>query len=136
VGVLLVVVFLAMFLFYLVALFKVQNILEERGESLVRPWRILDRQQEIRRIDGILSMSMRRLISGEDEEQVLSTLLINAKHIEGRAEGHLLKAIERLEDASRRDWAFDIEMRSESTEEAIRELSMARSEFLAEKPLD
>ena len=57
-----------MFVFYLIALFKVQRILEERGESLFYPWRVPEPKKKARRIDGVLSTSIRRLKSGEDEE--------------------------------------------------------------------
>ncbi|MCJ2540805.1 MAG: hypothetical protein LN414_06000 [Candidatus Thermoplasmatota archaeon] len=57
---------LAMFVFYLIALSKVQRILEERGESLFYPWRVPEPKKKARRIDGVHSTSIRRLKSGED----------------------------------------------------------------------
>ncbi len=122
---------LAMFVFYLIALSKVQRILEERGESLFYPWRVSEPKKKARRIDGVLSTSIRRLKSGEDEEDVLATLRL---HLEGRLRGeagrHYARAVEGLKDAAGRDWVFDKDRRERSLDEAERELWMTRAEYL------
>ncbi len=132
-AILIVAVLLAMFVFYLIALSKVQRILEQRGESLFYPWRVLEPKKKARRIDGILSTSIRRLKSGEDEEDVLATLRL---HLEGRLRGeagrHYERAVEGLRDAAGRDWVFDKDRRERSLDEAERELWMTRAENLNE----
>ena len=90
-------------------------------------------KKKARRIDGVLSTSIRRLKSGEDEEEVLATLRL---HLEGRLRGeagrHYARAVEGLRDAAARDWVFDKDRRERSLEEAERELWMARAEYLRE----
>jgi len=103
------------------------------GESLTYPWRVPSTRKETRRIDGILATSIRRLRSGEDEEEVLATL---RRHLEGKlpreAARHYTRAVERLTEASRRDWVFDAERRRRDLGEAEMELWMARAEYLRE----
>ena len=124
---------LAMFILYLWAMIKVERQLNAEGESLWYPWRVPSTRKETRRIDGVLSTSIRRLKSGEDEEEVLSTLRL---HLEGRLRGeagrHYARAVEGLRDAAGRDWVFDKDRRERSLEEAERELWMARAEYLKE----
>ena len=116
------------------AMLKVERSLNAEGESLVYPWRVPSTRKEARRIDGVLSTSIRRLNSGEDEVEVLATLRL---HLEGRLHGeagrHYRRAMERLRDAAGRDWVFDKDRRERALEEAERALWMARAEFLKEK---
>ncbi len=97
------------------------------------PWRVPSPKKEARHIDGVLSTSIRRLKSGEDEEEVLSTLRL---HLEGKlpkeADRHYRRAVEGLRDAAARDWVFDKERRERSLDEAERELWMTRAEYLKE----
>jgi hypothetical protein len=112
----------------------VERSLNAEGESLVYPWRVPSTRKEARRIDGVLSTSIRRLKSGEDEAAVLSTLRL---HLEGKLHGeagrHYRRAAERLRDAAGRDWVFDKERRELALEEAEKELWMTRAEYLKEK---
>ena len=116
------------------AIIKVERSLNAEGESLVYPWRVPSSRKEARRIDGVLSTSIRRLRSGEDEVEVLATLRL---HLEGKLHGeagrHYTRAMDRLRDAAGRDWVFDKERRQASLEEAERALWMARTEYLREK---
>jgi len=120
------------FIFYLIALFKVQRILNERGESLVYPWRVPVRIRETRRIDGVMATSIRRLVSGEDEEDVLATLRLQVGELPGEARRHYERAVERLEEANGRDWVFDKERREAALEAAEKALWKARAEYLRE----
>jgi len=124
---------LAMFGLYLWAMHKVERQLNAEGESMFYPWRVPEAKKKARRIDGILSTSIRRLKSGEDEEEVLATLRL---HLEGRLRGeagrHYTRAVEGLRDAAGRDWVFDVDRRERSLDEAERELWMARAEYLRE----
>jgi len=132
-AVLFIVVFLAMFVLYVMAMLRVQRILNERGESLVRPWRVPNAKREARRVDGVLSTSIRRLKSGEDEAEVLATLRL---HLDGRLTGeagrHYERAVEGLRDAMGRHWVFDAVRRERALEEAEKELWMTRAEYLKE----
>jgi len=132
-AVLFIVVFLAMFVLYVMAMIRVQRILNERGESLVYPWRVPSAKREARRVDGVLSTSIRRLKSGEDEAEVLATLRL---HLEGRLTGeagrHYERAVEGLQDAMGRHWVFDRDRRESALEEAEKELWMTRAEYLKE----
>ncbi|NOQ53746.1 MAG: hypothetical protein GQ558_03970, partial [Thermoplasmata archaeon] len=78
---------------------------ERPGESLFYPWRVPSPKKKARHIDGVLSTSIRRLKSGEDEEEVLSSLRL---HLEGRLPGeadrHYRRAVEGLREAAGRDW--------------------------------
>ena len=97
-----------MFAFYLIALLKVQRILNDRGESLWYPWRVRSPLRHTKRIDGILATSIRRLRSGEDEEAVLETLHLQVGgEMRGEARRHYGRAVERLEEAAGRDWVFE-----------------------------
>ena len=115
------------------AIIKVERSLNAEGESLVYPWRVPSTRKRVRRIDGVLSTSIRRLKSGEDEAEVLSTLRL---HLEGRLHGeagrHYARAADRLRDAAGRDWVFDKDRRRASLEEAVMELWMTRAEYLKE----
>ena len=82
--VLIVAALLAMFVLYMWAMYKVERSLNDEGESLFYPWRVPETKKKARRIDGVLSTSIRRLKSGEDEEEVLATLRL---HLEGRLRG-------------------------------------------------
>jgi Ca2+/Na+ antiporter len=127
------VAFLAIFILYIWAMLKVERQLNTDGQSLFYPWRVKSTRKETRRIDGVLSTIIIRLQSGEDEAAVLSTLRL---HLEGvlprEAAGHYSKAVDRLIDATRRDWVFDAERREASLKEAERELLMTRVEYLKE----
>jgi hypothetical protein len=113
--------------------FKMERVLNADGESLFRPWKVRNPRQHARRIDGVLATSIRRLKSGEDEVEVLATLHL---HVDGQlrwqAKRHYARAVEHLEEASRRDWVFDAERRESALEEAERALWMARAEYLRE----
>jgi len=132
-AVLFIAVFLAMFVLYVMAMIRVQRVLNERGESLVYPWRVPSTKKEARRVDGVLSTCIRRLKSGEDEAEVLTTLRL---HLEGRLTGearrHYGRAVEGLRDAMGRHWVFDAERREAALEEAEKELWMTRAEYLRE----
>jgi hypothetical protein len=111
---------------------KIQRILNERGESLVYPWRVPVRKRVALRIDGVLATSIRRLVSGEDEEAVLATLRLHVGEMPGEARRHFERALERLQEASRRDWVFDRERREAELEGAVNALWRARAEYLRE----
>ncbi len=125
---------IAFFALFVWTIYKMEQQLNAEGESLFYPWRVPSTRKKVRRIDGVLSTSIRRLKSGEDEEEVLATLRL---HLEGKLGGeagrHYTRAMERLRDAARRDWVFDKERRQASLDEAERELWMTRAEFLKEK---
>ena len=116
------------------AIIRVERSLNAEGESLVYPRRVPSTRREARRIDGVLSTSIRRLKSGEDEVEVLATLRL---HLEGKLHGeagrHYRRAMEGLRDAAGRDWVFDKERGERALEEAERALWMARAEYLKEK---
>ena len=120
------VTWLAMFVIFLWAILKMERSLNSEGESLFYPWRVPSTRKETRRIDGVLATSIRRLKSGEDEEDVLSSLRLQ---VEGKlpreADRHYARAVERLEEASKRDWVFDAERRRRDLGEAEREPSLA-----------
>jgi len=132
-AILFIAVFLAMFVLYVMAMIRVQRVLNERGESLVYPWRVPSTKKEARRVDGVLSTCIRRLRSGEDEAEVLATLRL---HLEGRLTGeagrHYERAVEGLQDAMGRHWVFDAERREAALEAAVNELWRARAEYLKE----
>ncbi len=125
------VTWLAMFVLFLWAMFKMERSLNDEGESLFYPWRVPSTRKKARHIDGVLSTSIRRLKSGEDEAEVLSSLLL---HVEGNlpkaADRHYRRAVEGLRDAAARDWVFDRERRERALDEAVMELWMARAEYL------
>jgi hypothetical protein len=124
---------LAMFVLYLWAMWKVERQLNAEGESLFYPWRVPSTRKRVRRIDGVLSTSIRRLNSGEDEEEVLATLHLHLEgELSGEARRHYLHAVDRLRDAAGRDWVFDKDRRERSLEEAVMELWMTRAEYLKE----
>ncbi len=126
------VTWLAMFVIFLWAMLKMERSLNSEGESLFYPWRVPSTRKETRRIDGILATSIRRLKSGEDEEQVLATLRLQVPELPREAARHYTRAVERLAEASHRDWVFDAERRRRDLGEAERELWMARAEYLRE----
>jgi hypothetical protein len=127
------IIFLAMFVIFIWALYKMERQLNLEGESLTYPWRVPSTKKEARHIDGVLSTSIRRLKSGEDEEEVLASLRL---HLEGKlpreADRHYQRAAEGLHDAAARDWVFDTERRERALDEAVMELWMARAEHLRE----
>ena len=124
---------LAMFVLFIWAMYKMERQLNLEGESLTYPWRVPSPKKKALHIDGVLSTSIRRLKSGEDEEEVLSSLRL---HLEGKlpreADRHYTRAVERLVEASKRDWVFDTERRQMDLGEAESELWMARAEYLRE----
>ncbi len=124
---------LVMFVLFLWAMLKMERSLNSEGQSLFYPWRVPSSKKEARHIDGVLSTSIRRLKSGEDEAEVLSSLLL---HVEGKlpreADRHYRRAVDGLRDAAGRDWVFDRERRERALDEAERELWMARAEYLKE----
>jgi hypothetical protein len=112
---------------------KMERVLNADGESLFFPWKVRNPRQHARRIDGVLATSIRRLKSGEDEEEVLATLHLQVDgQLRWQAKRHYARAVEHLEEASRRDWVFDAERRESALEEAERALWMARAEYLRE----
>jgi hypothetical protein len=121
-----------LFIAWLWAMHKVEVSLNAEGDSLWYPWKVPSTRKEIRRIDGVLSTSIQRLMSGEDEEEVLSTLQRNACGLRGEAARHMERAILRLKEASGRDWMFDTARREEDREGAVNELWRARAEHLRE----
>jgi hypothetical protein len=121
---------LAAFVVYVWVLLKVEAQLNEEGQSLVYPWRVPARRREVLRVDGVLSMSIRRLVSGEDEEAVMATLRRNEDCLEGEGRKHLDRAMDRLGSAAARDCVFDRERRARDLDEAVNELWRARAEFL------
>jgi hypothetical protein len=127
------VIFLVMFVLFLWAIFKIERSLNDEGRSMFYPWRVPSTKKKVRHIDGVLSTSIRRLKSGEDEEEVLASLRL---HLEGKlpreAARHYTRAVERLTEAARRDWVFDAERRRRDLGEAEMELWMARAEYLRE----
>ncbi len=128
---LVVVVLFAMFVLFVWAMYKIERQLNDEGESLTYPWRVPSPKKKARHIDGVLSTSIRRLKSGEDEVEVLSSLRL---HLEGKlpreADHHYRRAVDGLLDAAARDWVFDSERREASLDEAVMELWMTRAEFL------
>ncbi len=124
---------LAMFVIFLWAMYKMERQLNMEGQSLFYPWRVPSTKKKARHVDGVLSTSIRRLRSGEDEEEVLSSLRL---HLEGRlpreADRHYQRAVEGLSDAAGRDWVYDGERRERALDEAVMELWMARAEYLKE----
>ena len=132
-SVLLIVGALAFFVLFLWTIYKTEQSLNREGESLFRPWRVRSPVRHARRIDGVLATSIRRLKSGEDEEEVLATLSLHvARELGKEARRHYDRAVARLEEASRRDWVFDAERRRSALEEAEKELWMTRAEYLRE----
>ena len=127
------VTWLAMFVIFVWALYKMERQLNLEGESLTYPWRVPSPKKEARHIDGVLSTSIRRLKSGEDEVEVLSSLRL---HLEGQlpkeADRHYRRAVEGLRDAASRDWVFDSERRERALDEAVMELWMTMAEYLKE----
>ncbi|NIP37380.1 MAG: hypothetical protein GWN18_20630, partial [Thermoplasmata archaeon] len=75
---------LASFALFVWAMLKVETQLNAEGDSLVYPWRVPATRREVRRVDGVLGTSIRRIMSGEDEAAVLSTLRLQ---LEGRLDG-------------------------------------------------
>jgi len=114
-------------------IYKMERQLNAEGESLFRPWKVRNPRKHARRIDGVLATSIRRLNSGEDEEQVLATLQLHVEGLPKEAGRHYERAVESLEEAERRHWVFDAERRERALEEAERALWMARTEYLKEK---
>ena len=106
--------------------------LNREGESLFRPWRVRSPVRHARRIDGVLATSIRRLNSGEDEEEVLATLSLHVGKLPKEARRHYDRAVARLEEAARRDWVFDAERRERALGEAEKALWMTRAEYLRE----
>jgi hypothetical protein len=124
---------LAAFALYIWAMLKIENQLNEEGQSLFYPWRVPSPKREALRLDGVLVTSIRRLMSGEDEAAVLSTLRLQQEgRLRGEAGRHYRRAAEALRDAMGRDWVFDAERREASLEAAVNELWMARAEYLRE----
>ena len=124
---------LASFFLFIWAMLKVEAQLNQEGQSLVYPWRVPSSRSEVRRVDGVLATSIRRLRSGEDEAEVLSTLRLQLEgKLRGEAGRHYARAKERLLSASRRDWVFDAARREADLEGAVNELWRARAEFLKE----
>jgi hypothetical protein len=121
-----------MFIIWLWAMHKVEVYLNAEGESMFYPWRVPSTKKETRRVDGVLSTSIRRLRSGEDEVEVAATLRRNAGGLQGESRKHLDRALLRLQEASGRDWVFDKERREKALEEAEKALLMARAEYLRE----
>ncbi len=126
------VTWLAMFVLFLWAMFKMERQLNDEGQSLFYPWRVPSPRKETRRIDGVLATSIRRLRSGEDEEEVLTTLRLQVPELPREAARHYTRAVERLTEAAGRDWVFDAERRRRDLGEAERELWMTRAEYLRE----
>ena len=127
------VTWLAMFVLFLWAMLKMERSLNSEGQSLFYPWRVPSTKKKARHVDGVLSTSIRRLGSGEDEEEVLSSLRL---HVEGRLPGeadrHYRRAVDGLREAAGRDWVFDTERRERALEAAVMELWMTRAEYLKE----
>ena len=124
---------LAAFAAFVWAMLKVERQLNAEGESLVYPWRVPATRKEAHRIDGVLSTSIRRIVSGEDEAVVLSTLRLQLEGVlTGEAGRHYQRARERLLSATRRHWVFDAERREADLEAAVNELWRARAEYLRE----
>ena len=123
----------AFFALFLWTIYKTEQSLNREGESLFRPWRVRSPVSHARRIDGVLATSIRRLKSGEDEEEVLATLNLHVGRELGKeARRHYDKTVARLEEAARRDWVFDAERRERALDEAERCLWMTRAEYLRE----
>ena len=124
---------LASFAIFVLAMLKVEAQLNKEGDSLVYPWRVPATRREVRRVDGVLATSIRRIVSGEDEAAVLSALRLQLEGVlKGEAGRHYARARERLLTASRRDWVFDAERREADLEAAVNELWRARAEYLKE----
>ncbi len=121
---------LAAFVVFVWALLKVEEQLNEEGQSLVYPWRVPAGRREVLRVDGVLSTSIRRLVSGEDEEAVMATLYRNEDCLGGQARRHLDRALDHLGSAAARDWVFDRVRRALDVDEAVNKLWRARAEFL------
>ncbi len=131
--VLLMVAVLAFFALFVWTIYKMEQQLNAEGESLFYPWKVRSPRTTARRIDGVLATSIRRLVSGEDEEDVLATLRLQVGDELPREAGrHYTRAVARLEVAARRDWVFDAEARKRDLEEAEKCLWMARAEYLRE----
>ena len=124
---------LAAIALYVWAMLKIERQLNEEGQSLVYPWRVPSAKREVLHIDGVLSTSIRRLKSGEDEAAVLSTLRLQLDDtLHGEAGRHYRRAVEGLRDAAGRDWVFDAVRREAALEAAVGELWMTRAEYLRE----
>ena len=127
------VTWLAMFVIFLWGMYKMERQLNLEGQSLTYPWRVPSPKKKARHIDGVLSTSIRRLKSGEDEVEVLATLHLHLEGVfSGEADRHYQRAVEGLRDAASRDWVFDVERRERALEEAVMELWMTRAEYLIE----
>ncbi len=123
----------ASFAIFVWTIYKIEQSLNREGESLFRPWRVRSPVKHARRIDGVLATSIRRLKSGEDEEDVLATLSLHvAKELPREARRHYDRAVARLVEASKRDWVFDAERRERALDEAEKALWMTRAEYLRE----
>jgi hypothetical protein len=87
------VTWLAMFVIFLWGMYKMERQLNDEGQSLTYPWRVPSPKKKARHIDGILSTSIRRLRSGEDEVEVLSTLHLHLEGVfSGEADRHYLNS--------------------------------------------
>ena len=96
-----------MFFVFIWTIFKVEKQLNWEGESLWYPWRVRSTRRDARRMDGVLSTCIRRLVSSEDEENVLSTLHLQTsggRGLPGSARLHYDKAILSLEEAVKALW--------------------------------
>ena len=123
----------AFFVLFVWTIYKIEQSLNREGESLFQPWRVRSPVRHARRIDGVLATSIRRLKSGEDEEEVLATLSLHvARELPKEARRHYDRAVARLEEAAGRDWVFDAERRERALDEAERCLWMTRAEYLRE----
>jgi hypothetical protein len=98
----------------------------------IYPWRVPSARKKARSINGVLATSIRRLRSGEDEEEVLATLHLHVDRLPREARRHHGRAVARLGEASRRNWVFDAERRERALEEAEGCLWAARAEYLRE----
>ncbi len=130
--VLLMVAVIALFALFAWTIYKMEQSLNAEGESLFFPWKVRNPRTVARRIDGVLATSIRRLVSGEDEEEVLATLRLQVGELPGEAARHYDRAVARLEEAAGRDWVFDSERRCRDLEEGEKALWMARAEYLRE----
>jgi hypothetical protein len=115
------------------SIYKVEQSLNVEGESLFYPWRVPSMRRKIRRIDGVIATSIRRLVSGEDEEAVLATPHLHVREeLRGEARRWYDLAMDSLEEAAGRDWVFDAKRRQRALEEAEGCLWAARAEYLRE----
>ena len=71
-----------------------------KGESLFHPWRVPSTRKRVRRNDGVLATSIRRLKSGEDEEEVLATLHLHVDELPRETRRHYERAVASLEEAA------------------------------------